>query len=133
MSLITDVIDCLNEERRAANLPALTPNNLLMQTAQQHADFMARKQALSHEGANRSTFDERIRATGYIFSTAAENIALGAVSAAGVVRMWMDSPPHRANILNAQVCDAGLGISPAEPETADIIRYWSLSLAAPLK
>ena len=132
MSLITDVIDCLNAERTKANLPALTPNSLLMQTAQQHAEFMDRKQALSHMGKDRSTFDQRIRATGYNFSTAAENVALGAVDAAGVVEMWMNSPPHRANILNDKVCDVGLGISPVEPEDASVTRYWSLSLAAPL-
>ncbi|WP_373085072.1 hypothetical protein [Sneathiella sp.] len=42
----------------------------------------------------------------------------------------MDSPPNRANILNPNLRDVGLGISPEESE--DIIeRYWSLSLAAP--
>ena len=132
MSLISDVVDCLNEQRRNANLPALAQNTLLMQTAQQHAEFMNNTQVLSHDGANGSTFDQRITATGYRFSVAAENVAMGAVSAAGVVEMWMNSPPHRANILNAKVVDVGLGISPATPETADITRYWSLTLAAPL-
>ena len=132
MSLITDVIDGLNEERQKAGLPPLTMNDKLMQTAQQHAEYMDQKQALSHMGRNRSSFDERIHATGYTFSTAAENVALGAVDAAGVVKMWMDSPPHRANILNDKVSDVGLGISPATPETPEVTRYWSLSLAAPL-
>lgn len=132
MSLISDVIDCLNAERGKENLPPLTANDQLMQTAQQHAEFMARKQALSHTGEDGSTFDERIRDSGYIFLTAAENVALGAVDAAGVVNMWMESPPHRANILNRQVVDVGLGISPQTPESAGILRYWSLSLAAPL-
>lgn len=132
MSLISDVIDCLNEERVKARLFVLTSNRFLMQTAQQHAEFMAGKQALSHVGQNRSTFDERIRATGYDFSVAAENIARGAVDAEGVVGLWMDSPPHRANILNASFRDVGLGISPTEPEDGSVTRYWSLSLAAPL-
>ncbi|MDF2366497.1 CAP domain-containing protein [Sneathiella sp.] len=131
MSLITDVIDGLNAERKEANLPPLTANNLLMQTAQQHAEFMERKQALSHLGAGRTTFDQRIHSVGYNFSTAAENVALGAVNAAGVVKMWMDSPPHRANILNDKVTDVGLGISPRTPEKPEVMRYWSLSLAAP--
>lgn len=132
MSLITDVIDGLNAERGKVNLAPLIPNDLLMQTAQQHAEFMDRKQALSHLGAGQTTFDQRIHSVGYRFSTAAENVALGAVDAAGVVRMWMDSPPHRANILNDKVTDVGLGISPAHPEAAKVNRYWSLSLAAPL-
>ncbi|MCF8468074.1 MAG: CAP domain-containing protein [Sneathiella sp.] len=132
MSLISDVLDCLNEERSKANLPVLTQNNLLIQTAHEHAEFMNKRQVLSHEGSGGSTFDQRITATGYHFSTAAENVAMGAVSAAGVVKMWMDSPPHRANILNAQVRDVGLGISPATPDTPEVSRYWSLTLAAPL-
>lgn len=132
MSLITDVIDYLNAEREKVDLPTLAPNDLLMQTAQQHAEFMDRKQALSHSGAGGSTFDQRILATGYKFSTAAENVALGAVDAAGVVKMWMDSPPHRDNILHAEVTEAGLGLSPAQPETPEVPRFWSLTLAAPL-
>jgi uncharacterized protein YkwD len=132
MSLINEVIDGLNEDRRKAGLPPLMMNDKLMQTAAQHAEYMDQKQTLSHLGRDGSTFDERIRATGYSFSTAAENVALGAVDAAGVVKMWMDSPPHRANILNEKVSDVGLGISPATPETSDVTRYWSLSLAAPL-
>lgn len=130
MSLITDVLVCLNDQRREAGLAPLTSNSLLMQTARQHAEFMNAAQVLSHGGENRSTFEERIRATGYRFTAAAENVAKGAVNADGVVRLWMDSPPHRANILNPNLRDVGLGISPEESE--DIIeRYWSLSLAAP--
>lgn len=132
MSLITDVIDGLNAERKKTNLAPLTPNDLLMQTAQQHAEFMDRKQALSHQGAGRTTFDQRIHSVGYRFSTAAENVALGTVDAGGVVKLWMESPPHRDNILNDKVTEVGLGISPATPETPDIQRYRSLSLAAPL-
>jgi uncharacterized protein YkwD len=132
MSLITDVIDGLNAERATASLAPLTVNELLIQTAQQHAEYMDRKQALSHLGVGQTTFDQRIHSVGYSFSTAAENVALGAVDAAGVVKMWMDSPPHRANILNDKVTDVGLGISPKTPETPDVTRYWSLSLAAPV-
>ena len=132
MSLFSDVIDCINKERQKACLPALIRNDLLMQTAHQHAEFMDKKQTLSHQGANGSSFDQRIHGVGYNFSTAAENIALGAVSATGVVQMWMESPPHRANILNNKVTEVGIGISPALPDTPDVSRYWSLTLAAPL-
>ncbi|MZR31065.1 CAP domain-containing protein [Sneathiella litorea] len=132
MSLIADVIDCLNAERDQVSLPALAPNDLLMQTAREHAEFMDQKQVLSHTGADGSTFGQRIQGTGYNFSAAAENVALGAFDAAGVVTLWMNSPPHRANILNDKVTDVGLGISPAHPEAAKVSRYWSLSLAAPL-
>lgn len=146
MTLRTTIMDDLNMERLNAGLLPLKPDKRLMETAQQHAEFMNKKQALSHSGAKlmalhpgvsksaqASEFADRIRVTGYLFSVAAENIALGAVDAAGLVRLWMNSPPHRGNILNALVTDVGIGFS--EPDTADttILRYWSLSLAAPIK
>ncbi|WP_373085071.1 CAP domain-containing protein [Sneathiella sp.] len=87
MSLITDVLVCLNDQRREAGLAPLTSNSLLMQTARQHAEFMNAAQVLSHGGENRSTFEERIRATGYRFTAAAENVAKGAVNADGVPPM----------------------------------------------
>lgn len=134
MSLATDVIDHLNTARAAEGLLPLTTSKLLMQTAQQHAEFMDKTQALSHMGQNRSTFDQRIKAAGYVFSVAAENIALGALDAAGVVTLWMGSPPHRANILKKQITELGIGIAPEEDsrDAPTISRYWSLSLAAPL-
>jgi uncharacterized protein YkwD len=146
MTQQTDVLTFLNVQRRKAKLNPLKPEYRLMETAQQHAEFMYKKQALSHSGirisdlspgaANReraSGFSERIRATGYLFSVAAENIALGALDPAGVVKIWMDSPPHRANILNPEVTDVGFGLSEPDDPDQTILRYWSLSLAAPIK
>jgi len=146
MTLKTTILEDLNMARINKGLLPLKPDKRLMATAQQHAEFMNKKQALSHSGAKlltlhpgvsksaqASDFADRIRATGYLFSIAAENIALGSVDAAGLVRLWMNSPPHRDNILNARVTDMGIGFSePDTPETT-ILRYWSLSLAAPIK
>ncbi|USG60111.1 CAP domain-containing protein [Sneathiella marina] len=146
MTLITTITNTLNTERQKKNLLPLTLDKRLMETAQQHAEFMEKKQALTHSGAKiltlhpalsspvqASEIADRIRATGYLFSVAAENIALGAVDAAGLIRLWMNSPPHRDNILNTHITNMGIGFSePGRPET-DILRYWSLSLAAPIK
>jgi len=135
MPLITEMLNSLNTARTAEGLTPLRLNDKLTVAAQQHADFMREKQLLSHMGKNRSSFDQRILDTGYRFRTAAENIALGALDPEGVVELWMRSPPHRANVLNTDVIDAGIGISPVEgSETTGRPlprRYWSLSLAAP--
>lgn len=146
MTLITDIIDSLNRERLEEKLLPLTPDKRLMETAQQHAEFMEKKQVLSHSGvklsilnsattssAQASNFADRIRASGYLFSVAAENIALGAVDAAELVRLWMNSPAHRDNILNAHVTNAGIGFSKPNSPEPYLLRYWSLSLAAPIK
>ena len=94
---------------------------------------MEKKQVLSHMGQNNSAFDARIKVTEYVFSVAAENAALGAVDAAGVVDFWMERPPHRANILYEQITDLGIGIAPDEHSENTVLRYWSLTLAAPLQ
>jgi uncharacterized protein YkwD len=146
MTQQTDAIAFLNTQRLKAGLPGLNPEYRLMETAQQHAEFMHKKQALSHagikitiltpgaaNGGRASSFSDRIRATGYLFSAAAENIALGALDPAGVIKIWMESPPHRANILNPEVTDLGIGLSDSNDPDQTILRYWSLSLAAPIK
>ncbi|MAL80080.1 MAG: hypothetical protein CMN55_13375 [Sneathiella sp.] len=127
--MISDVLDQLNKARAEAGCTPLSLDTRLMQAAGAHADFMARRGLLSHEGENGSTFDQRIRAAGYEFTSAAENVAFGASDAAGVVTLWMNSPPHRANILNADFTDVGIGIANSADKTAPL--YWSLSLATP--
>jgi uncharacterized protein YkwD len=47
---------------------------------------------------------------GYLFSTAAENLAEGTDSPDGTLRVWMASPEHRANILNPAFHDVGFSV-----------------------
>ncbi|MCR9214890.1 MAG: CAP domain-containing protein [Proteobacteria bacterium] len=134
MPLLNAVLQHLNSARVAAGIATLTLNPNLTLAAQQHANFMCEKQLLSHSGKGRSSFDQRIKATGYVFQAAAENVALGAMDAQTVVELWMISPPHRANILNAELKEVGIGIAPQEEGKGRALprRYWSLSLARPL-
>mgnify|MGYP003108967569 CR=1 FL=1 len=135
--MISEVLERLNRARAEAGGAPLSLDTRLMQAASAHAEFMARRGLLSHEGENGSTFDQRIRAAGYEFTSAAENVAFGASDAVEVVTLWMNSPPHRANILKAEFTNAGIGIAAAmetaqgaaQETTAPL--YWSLSLAAP--
>jgi uncharacterized protein YkwD len=136
MTLTLSVIQHLNAERSAAGLQSLSPNYLLMQAAQQHADFMYQKQSLTHTGINGAAFDVRIKATGYIYAELAENIALGPANAETIVRMWMNDPPHKANILNRKVTELGIGISPLivpDNKAEAAPRFWSASFAKPLE
>ena len=63
----------------------------------------------------------------YPYRAAAENLAMGTPDGTVVVRLWLDSPPHRANLLNAEVTHHGL----ARMRAADGQDYWALVLAAP--
>jgi uncharacterized protein YkwD len=103
------VLELTNAERAKVGLTALKLNSQLNQAAQGHSQDMALRDYYSHTGANGSQFSDRISATGYKFTAAAENIAAGYVTPEDVVKGWMDSPGHKANILNANYKDIGIG------------------------
>lgn len=114
-----------NEERHRAQLDPLLSNRLLIRAARQHSEFLAQTGGFSHDGPGwRFTPADRISQEGYDGATA-ENIwlrqsegnapvqlwsddwALGRE----VVRDWMASPDHRANILNPAFTDVGIGVA----------------------
>jgi uncharacterized protein YkwD len=104
------VIDQTNKERAKAGLPPLKRNEQLMESARKHSRNMAAKRILSHElgGTN---FLTRSEAEGYQFAGGGENIAEGARSSIEVVSMWMQSPGHRSNILDANYTEIGVGFA----------------------
>jgi uncharacterized protein YkwD len=69
---------------------------------------MARTGAFSHTGAGGSTFVTRVKAARYP-QPAGENIAYGFRTGVDVVKAWMASPGHRANILNCKAKTVGVG------------------------
>jgi uncharacterized protein YkwD len=60
---------------------------------------------------------------GYFMS--AENAAMGAVDAESVMKGWMESPGHRANILNPAMTNMGTGRAVSK----DLITYWYVVMA----
>ena len=121
------VVELTNAERAKAGLESLTLNNQLIQAAQGHSDSMAVDDFFSHTGADGSSVGDRVRDTGYKFATAGENIAAGQRTAADVVEGWMNSPGHRANILNANYTEIGVGYELLENDTGSVNynRYWT--------
>ncbi len=89
--------------------PALTYNAQLEQAAQAHAADMATRNYFSHTSQDGRTFDQRISATGYSWSTLAENIAAGQTTPEDVVAGWLNSPGHCQNIMNASLKELGVG------------------------
>lgn len=106
----TMVIDRTNQERAGQGLAALRRNEKLMLAARKHSQTMARQRTLSHNLGGTS-FMTRAEAEGYRFSNGGENIALGALTSTEVVGMWMRSPGHRANILDANYTEIGVGFA----------------------
>jgi uncharacterized protein YkwD len=102
------VLALTNGERSTAGCPALTPNAQLASAAKRHSDDMARTGNFSHTGTDGSTAAQRVTDAGYRFRVTAENIAAGQASAEEVVRAWMNSESHRANIVNCELRDLGV-------------------------
>lgn len=103
-SVSDQVIAALNVERARYRLSALASDPRLVDAAQSWATVMARADRLYH-----GDFAARMNAV-YPNTAAGEIIAEGATNVDAVVRMWMGSPPHRANILDAQFNRAGSGL-----------------------
>ena len=88
-----------NRERAAEKLEPLTANVQLSAAALLHARDMAEHEKMTHEGSDGSKFNERIVREGYVGRRLGENVAEGQTTVAEVMNSWMNSPPHRENIL----------------------------------
>src|SRR5207248_5216175 len=93
------VVTLVNQQR-AAGCVALRNDSLLHSAARAHSVDMATHNYFDHTGTDGSTFVTRVQATGYSGSTVGENIAWGWGTPSSVVNAWMNSAPHKANILN---------------------------------
>lgn len=104
------VLALVNEERSAAGCSPVTANDRLTRAADDYSDVMADSGVMSHTGPDGSTMASRVEAAGYQWSTLGENIARGQADAASVMDSWMNSPGHRANILNCSFKELGVGV-----------------------
>lgn len=101
-----------NQERKAKDLPALTLKPALSKIARAHSENMARQGKMEHKLDDKGP-DDRVRAGGYKYATMAENLAAGEDGAtlAMIMKAWMESKDHRANILDADFTEIGVGIA----------------------
>ncbi|WP_329285983.1 CAP domain-containing protein [Streptomyces sp. NBC_00691] len=104
------VIALVNAERAKAGCGPLSANATLTRAAQGHSDDMAARDFFDHTNPDGAGPGERVTAAGYPWSTYGENIAMGQSSPAQVMESWMNSPGHRANILNCDFKEIGIGI-----------------------
>ena len=99
---------------RATNggLPALLENATLNDIAQVRLDDMFAKQYFAHVSPSTSSSAETVAAAvGYDYIALGENLALGDFAGdQGVVTAWMNSPGHRANILNTHYTEIGVAV-----------------------
>ncbi|MGD1807252.1 CAP domain-containing protein [Dapis sp. BLCC M126] len=124
---IDRVVELTNQERIQLGLDPLTADPLLNQAAQIHTENMAEQDFFDHTGLDGSSAGDRIEATGYDFSAWAENIAAGQQTPEAVVAAWMGSEGHRANILNPNLEEIGIGYYFLEEDTGSVNanHYWT--------
>ena len=113
----------LNAERAARNLPPLRANDALARAALGHARDMVVNDYFSHESRSGADVVARIRDAGYLRGrsrwTVGENLAWGVgrkATPSEIVRSWMDSPGHRANILHRAFDEVGVGVTLGVPQ-----------------
>ncbi|MFH8574914.1 CAP domain-containing protein [Streptomyces zaomyceticus] len=109
-SAADQVIALVNAERAKAGCGPLTANATLTKAAQGHSDDMAARDFFDHTNPDGAGPGERVTSAGYPWSTYGENIAMGQSSPEQVMESWMNSPGHRANILNCSFKEIGVGI-----------------------
>lgn len=80
---------------------------------------------MEHTALRGRDFFTRMKKNG-IGAPAAENLAHGRFDVARVIDVWMESPPHRRNMLDERFGRFGLGYV----AQADDRRYWAMVLAA---
>jgi uncharacterized protein YkwD len=133
-SLIDQVLSLVNGQRQQAGLKPLRLNSLLTASAQAHSQDMALNDFFSHQGSNGSTAAQRILAAGYNYITLGENIAAGYSTPEGVVQGWMESPPHRSNILHPSLEEIGIGFYFLENDAgvSNFRYYWTQDFGKPL-
>ena len=114
------LLQLINDSRAQAGVKPLGFDAELVNAAGKHSDWMVAQDVFSHTGENGSSAAGRMTAAGYTWTAAGENIAYISGSGAATVdagdvqqlhSMLMNSAGHRANLLNANFTEVGIGIT----------------------
>ncbi len=102
------LVDLANGDRGAYALHGLSVNPVLTAAAQAKADDMAAHGYFAHVSPEGQNSWYWFKQAGYSFMYAGENLAVDFSDSADVERAWMDSPTHRANILDGHFTEIGI-------------------------
>lgn len=115
------IVEQTNAFRHEHERASLSVNEALALTAEDFAAFMARTDLYGHNADKKTPF-QRIEAHQYEYCIAAENIAYAfqttgfgtKVLADEAVTGWINSPPHRENMLRESVTEIGVGVAQSD-------------------
>jgi uncharacterized protein YkwD len=104
-------------------------NTSLNSAALNHSLDMAERGVMTHAGSDGSNVAQRVTRVGYAWHRVGENVAAGAPGIDEVVRGWIGSPHHCANLMNPEFTEMGLAYA-VSPATEDGI-FWTQVFAKP--
>jgi len=104
-----EVLALVNKVRQENGLNAVTWAEDVAKVARAHSSDMINRGFFSHTNPDGLSPFDRLKNSGISYRTASENIAYGQRTAQAVMDAWMNSSGHRANILNKNVKEIGVG------------------------
>ncbi len=104
------IIALTNDVRAQKGLEPLAEIAKLGTSSQSKADDMAKYSYFSHVSPEQKTVSDWIKASGYSYKFAGENLAMGFSTASDVVNAWIKSPTHYANLIDADFLEIGVGM-----------------------
>ncbi|WP_349728333.1 CAP domain-containing protein [Peribacillus frigoritolerans] len=108
-SVEQQVLSLVNEERSKRGLPSLKMDTAISQVAILKSEDMRDSNYFNHTSPSYGSPFEMMKSFGISYKYAGENIAAGQPSADAVMKSWMNSPGHKANILNKNYTHIGIG------------------------
>jgi uncharacterized protein YkwD len=118
----SEILTYTNQERGKVSLSPLSPNQTLDQVASLRADDLFNNQYFDHASPDGKSVSDLISQVGYSYLLIGENLALGNFgNAKNIVSAWMDSPGHRANILNDRYKELGVAVKSGTFNGDDVI------------
>lgn len=128
------LINEANNDRIKGDLVPLAVNPILVKAAKSKADDMASKGYFAHVSPEGKTPWYWLREAGYEFSYAGENLAVNFFDSQDLADAWMNSPLHRANIMNKNFTEIGIATSRgiyAGKETVFVVQFFGKPVNSP--
>jgi uncharacterized protein YkwD len=127
------VVALTNFHRQQGGLAPFKVNPVLSAVAQSHTENMIVSDFYAHQAPDGSRGADRMRRAGYNYLWAGENIGVGYSTADEVVQAWMNSPGHRANIMNPNLREIGAGFYFTANDTGRVSYryYWTQNFGTP--
>lgn len=110
----TNIISLTNQSRQAVGARSLSENTRLSAAARAKAEDMLKNQYFAHNSPQGKVPWDFIKSAGYNYLIAGENLAVNFTDAESVENAWMNSPSHKANLLNKNYDEIGIGIAQGE-------------------